>query len=64
MASFLTVIVSKKQTNREKYAFYYSVSHIHINRKKHDKTTKITFSDVPTYDYVEETSWLARCEHW
>ena len=39
MASFLQVIVSKKeQTNREKYVFYCSVSQIHINPKK--KTRK------------------------
>ena len=38
MASFLQVIVSKKeQTNREKYVFYCSVSQIHINPKKHEK---------------------------
>ena len=41
MASFLQVIVSKKeQIDREKYVFYCSVSQIHINpekktRKKH-----------------------------
>ena len=35
MASFLQVIVSKKeQTNREKYVFYCSASQIHINPKK------------------------------
>ena len=36
MASFLPVIVSKKnkQTNKEKYVFYCSVSQIHINPKK------------------------------
>ena len=40
MASFLQVIVSKKeQTNREKYVFYCSVSQIHINPKKHEKYT-------------------------
>ena len=39
MASFLQVIVSKKErTNREKYVFYCSVSQIHINPKK--KTPK------------------------
>ena len=36
-ASVLPVIVSKKQTNREKYVFYYNVSQIHINP---DKTRK------------------------
>ena len=35
MASFLPVIVSKK--NKEKYAFYYSVSQILINSEKKPK---------------------------
>ena len=48
MASFLQVIVSKKeQTNREKYVFYCSVSQIHINpKKKHEKNIKMTFCDI------------------
>ena len=40
MASFLPVIVSKKkQTNKEKYVFYCSVSQIHINPEKNTKMT-------------------------
>ena len=40
MASFLPVIVSKKeQTSRENYVFYGSVSQIHINPKKNTKKT-------------------------
>ena len=47
MASFLQVIVGKKkQTNREKYVFYCSVSQIHINPKKTRKNIKITFCDI------------------
>ena len=36
----------KEQTNKEKYAFYSSVSQIHINPEKHEKNTKMTSSDV------------------
>ena len=44
MASFLQVIVSKKeQTNREKYVFYCSVSQIHINPKKNTKKNQNDF---------------------
>ena len=48
MASFLQVIVSKKeQTNREKYVFYCSASQIHINPKKNTKKPiKMTFCDI------------------
>ena len=48
MASFLQVIVNKKeQTNREKYVFYCSVSQILINpKKKHKKNIKMTFCDM------------------
>ena len=38
MASFPPVIVSKKnKKKREKYVFYCSVSHIHINPEKTQK---------------------------
>ena len=48
MASFLQVIVSKKeQTNLEKYVFYCSISQIHINPKKNTKKPiKMTFCDI------------------
>ena len=48
MASFLQVIVSKKEkTYREKYVFYCSVSQVHINLKKNmKKNIKMTFSDI------------------
>ena len=39
----------KEQTNREKYAFYCSVTQIHINSKKKDPI-KMTFCLVPTFD--------------
>ena len=39
MASFLPVIVSKKNKQTENYVFYCSVSQIHINpEEKHEKT--------------------------
>ena len=38
MASFLPVIVSKKNKQTEKYVFYCSVSQIHINPEKTRKT--------------------------
>ena len=49
MASFLlSNSEQKEQTNKEKYAFYYSVSQIHINpEKKQEKNTEMIFSDEP-----------------
>ena len=45
-----SVIVNKKNKETEKYAFYCSVSQIHLNpEKKHENTIKITFCDVPQY---------------
>ena len=50
MASFLQVIVSKKeQTNRKKYVFYCSVSQIYINPKI--KTRKKRQNDFLRYTY-------------
>ena len=51
MASFLPVIVSK--TNKEKYAFYYTVSQIDINPEKTQKMT----SDVPTCGCDVDRTW-------
>ena len=48
MASFLPVIVSKKQTSKEKYVFYCNASQIPINPEKTRKNTKMTSSDVPS----------------
>ena len=50
MASFLPVSVRKKP--REKYAFYCSVSQIHINPEKNTKyPIQMTFCDVPNVVY-------------
>ena len=52
MASFLPVIVSKKNKQRKKNIFYCNVSQVHINPEKTRKNTKMTSSDVPTIDIV------------
>ena len=48
MASFLPVIVSKKnKQTKNNIVFFCSLSQIHINPEKHEKNTKMTSSDVP-----------------
>ena len=56
MTSFLPVIVSKKN-KVEKYAFYCSVSQIHIclnHEKKKRKKHQNDFCDVPIYGAVQQ----------
>ena len=44
----LDLIVSKNNKQTKKNMPFISVSHIHIHpEKKHEKNTKMTFSDVP-----------------
>ena len=51
MASFLPVIVSRKdKQNKEKYAFYHSVPQIHINLEKNTKNRQ--------NDFLGCTYWL------
>ena len=55
MASFLLVIIRKK-TNKEKNAFYYSVSQIHINPEKNMKKNQNDFSRC-TYSLSDGGGW-------
>ena len=60
-----------KKTNKEKYAFYYSVSEIEIILEKHEKNNKMTSSDVPTLglnhspyiDVAQVNPALSLCNH-
>ena len=49
MASFLPVIVSKKNKQRKICLLLQCITNSHKSGKKHGKNTKMTSSDVPTY---------------
>ena len=60
-ASFLPVIVSKKNKQTEKNLFYCSVSQIHIGlnpEKKHEKNIKMTIWNVPTLSHHHVEFWV------